>query len=194
MRIAACIGRPTARFLRKPQSSNEMHTWAVADLLKLFRWRSFCMVVLRLFAGTELPSAERSASPEASTAVSRARRVFPRNATTSATSINQSNVIRIHTRQWQPTLQTRRSSISPHTQQPTGTTRSTEKRNLLAKDNRLLLGQESRGLARKATCRETKLWQWRFDAIETSSAFRRFQKARDRRGVLTAHLCGQSVV
>jgi hypothetical protein len=170
-----------------------MHTRAAAHLLKLFTWRLFCMVVLRFSAGKEATPAERSAPSEASTAVSRARRVFPCNSAPPATSLYQSNVIRIHTRQRKPSLQTGWSPVRPHTQS-TGEARSTKKRNPMAKDSRLLPWQEPRGTTGKEVPRETKLRQRRLGSIETSRAFHRFQKARDRGGLLASYLCGQSLV
>jgi len=170
--IAACNGRLAARFLRKPQSFNEMHTRTAANLLKLFTRRLFCMVVLRFSAGKEHISAERSAPPEASTARSRARRVFPCNSAPSATAIYQSNVIRIHTRQRKTSLQTGWPPARPPSQPP-GNTRSAEKGNLMAKDSRLLQRQECRSVLAEQLQRQTSVCQRRLDSIKTSGAFHR---------------------
>ena len=158
-----------------------MHTRAAANLLKLFTRRLFCMVVLRFSAdGKADISSERSAPPEASTARSRARRVFPRNSAPSATSTYQSNVIRIHTSWRKPPPKAGWPPAGPPSRrpaQPPRHTRSTEKRNLMAKDHRVLQRQELRRSSGERARRKTGLCQWRLDATETCRPFHELSKA-----------------
>ena len=162
--------------MRKPQSFNEMHTRVAANLLKLFTRRLFCMVVLRFSAdGKADISSERSAPPEASTARSRARRAFRRNSAPSATATYQSNVIRIHTSRRKPPPKTGWPPAGPPSRrpsQPPGNTRSTEKRNLMAKDSRILQRQKRRRISGERARRQTGICQWRLDSAKTCRAFR----------------------
>ena len=154
-----------------------MHIRVAANLLKLFIRRLFCMVVLRFSASEKVDdSAERSAPSEVPTARSRARKVFRRNSAPLATAITQSNVTRTQTSQrkpppeagWPPASPpTRRSPHSP------GNTSSTKKRNLMAKDRRLLQRQERPGGFGICRRRQTKSsCQWRHDPVEAPGASR----------------------
>lgn len=166
---------------------------SAANLLKLFRWRLFCMVVLRFSAGKEHTSAGRSAPAEASTAAPHARRTFPCHSAPVANAIYQSNVIRTHTRQRKPSLEKGRPPARPPTQPPRNTHPAKE-RDLMAENNRLSARQEHRSTAGEEVRREAKFPQRRLNGIKASRTFHRIQKARDCRSVVTPHLCRQSVV
>jgi hypothetical protein len=184
--------------LRKPQSSNEMHTQVAANLLKLFTRRLFCMVVLRFSAtGKAGTSAERSAPAGASTSRSRARRGFLGNTAPRSTATNQSNVIRIHTSRRKPPLETGWPPDRPpawRSSQPPGSTSSTQKSDFVAKDSRVLQRQERRRICGERGHRQRGSCQWRVHSAKTPRAFHQLSKARDCRGLVTSNLCGQFVV
>jgi hypothetical protein len=155
-----------------------MHTRVAVNLLKLLTRRLFCMVALRFTADerVDIP-AERSPAPEAPTARSRARKTSGRNSAPPATAIPQSNVIRLYTSQrkpppkagWPPTSPPTRRFPHPPGNTSSGNTSSTEKGNLVAKDSRILHGQERPGdFGRRGHRQAESSYQWRLNAVEAS--------------------------
>src|SRR4030095_5203908 len=192
--FAACIGRPAERFLRKPQSFNEMQIRSAANFLKWFRWRLSCMVVLRFSAGKKSASAERSAPPEASTAASRVRRSFPSHSPPCATAINQPNVIRTHIRQRDSLLEKGPPPSCP-LPQPSGNAHAlAQERNLVAKDNRIFVGQEYSSRLSEEVAGEVRLRQRRHGHRKAVRPFRCVTKTGNCRGFVTSHLRRQLVV
>jgi hypothetical protein len=162
--------------------------------LKLFTWRLFCMVLLRLSAGSKGASAGRSAPSQAPTAAPARPKKFPCHSAPAATAIDQPNVIRIYTCQRQSLVQKGRAPTRPPTN-PSGNTRASpaQEGNSLAKDYLFLAWQERRRTAAdQQTDRETKVRQRRLYLVEAFHASRRIPKARNCRGFLTSDLCRQS--
>ena len=160
--------------------------------LKLFTWRVFWPVLLRLSAECKDASAGRSAPSEAPTVASARPKKFPRHSAPVATAIVQTNVIRIYTCQRQSLVQKGRAPTRPPTN-PSGNTRASpaQERNSLAKDYLFLAWQERRRTAAdQQTDRATKVRQRRLYLVEAFHASRRIPKTRNCRGFLTSDLCG----
>jgi hypothetical protein len=171
-----------------------MHLRSAANFLKWFTWRMFCMVVLRFSAGKKPVSVERSAPSEASTAASRVRRSFPGHSAPCATAIYQNNVIRTHIRQ-RDALFAKGPPPSWPPPQSTGNAHAIiEERNVVAKNSRLLLGQEFPSLATKEIGGEVRLRQWRHRRCQAARTFRGIKKTGNRRGFLTSYLCRELVL
>jgi hypothetical protein len=167
---------------------------SAANFLKWFTRRVFCMVVLRFSAGKEPASAKRSAPPGASTAASRVRKSVPRHSAPCATAIYQINVIRTHIRQRDPLLEKGPPPRCP-LPKPTGNACAiTQERNVVAKDNRLFLGQESPTITAEEITGEIRLRQWRHRRCQAARPFCWVEKAGNCRGLVTSHLRRQFVI
>jgi hypothetical protein len=171
-----------------------MHVRSAANFLKWFKWRVFCMVVLRFSDGKEPAPKERSAPPEASTAASRVRRSCPRHSAPSATAIYQNNVIRTHIRRRDPLLEKGPPPSCPLSQPPGNARAFAQERNLVAKDNCPFLGKESPSPFAEEIAGRVRLGKWRDRRSQAACPFRWVEKTGNCRGFLTSHLCRQLVV
>jgi hypothetical protein len=167
-RFAACNGRPTRQFLRKPQTPNEMHTRVGANVLKLFRRRLSCIMVLRFFAKGKLESFVKKPRVSEASMTGLPAGSFPRNPAASANTTNQSHVIRIHTRRRKTPVEAWWPPSGPRARrfpQPPGNFRSSQK-DPLAKNRRLFHWREQQRTDGSQFPRGPGHSQWGSDFIE----------------------------